>query len=481
MPENTIHCLLVPLRFPAGLAPGEDRTNNTLRLSRDGARVPVLRGSAIAGVLRHAWKKRFGNSENPLQESFWFGFAADNDTVGTPSRLLVPDCPFAGAKEKVIVRTHNLLDRFSGAPVDGGLFSLEAFPPGTAADLLLWLDCRPDRDRNPIPYDPEKFLRQLAACFRGGLTFGGNGARGIGLAELRGGIMVKGYDIGIVEQHAAWLDDRRNALLGKAIPDMRELGAVPAGSNRDLVVEVELGVARGQDFLVSDGQGLKYQLEPQQVGDMDGEKYWRLPGSSLRGLFRAWMTRLAAREGEPVANSAALERKRREAGKGLKTEEAMNGDNLGWGFIPKGERTAAARDRPESACPIMKLFGSFRRAGRIHFADAIVKRGAANAKTAEQMRMHVAIDRITGGANDGMLFDNLVLTSDLGNAFPVRIRIADPEEKEARWLAQTLKALDLGILRVGSSKASGRLTARKVRASGGHAEVFGRFSFGEER
>jgi hypothetical protein len=31
------------------------------------------------------------------------------------------------------------------------------------------------------------------------------------------------------------------------------------------------------------------------------------------------------------------------------------------------------------------------------------------------------------------------------------------QEHEAKWLAQTLKALHLGLLRVGSSKAAGRL------------------------
>ncbi|MDR1611171.1 MAG: RAMP superfamily CRISPR-associated protein [Planctomycetota bacterium] len=478
MSNSKIYCLFLPLRFPAGLAPGEGRNDNLLRLSRDGADVPVLRGSAIAGVLRHAWKKRFGNSAPPLQESFWFGNAADRDS-GAPSRLRVPDCRLAETRGKaeVVTRTHNLIDRFSGAPVDGGLFSLEACPPGTSADLTLWLDCRPGRDGNPPPYGPEEFLEQLAACFDVGLVFGGNGARGIGLAELRDRAMVKEYDLGIVEQHAAWLDNRR----GDSIPgDMRVLDRYSIGRESCLVVEVELGVARGQDFLVADGQGLDYQLEPQRVKNAAGEDCWRLPGSSLRGLFRAWMTRLAAREGEPVANSAALELKRRDAGERLKPEERMTGDNLGWGFIPMDQRTAGAGGGIKPACPVMKLFGSFHGAGRIHFADAIVKCGGDNAPSPAQMRMHVAVDRITGGANDGMLFDNLVLTSDFGNAFHVRIRIADPEEKEARWLAQTLKALDLGILRVGSSKASGRLSARKVEASGRHADVFGGFTFGKE-
>ena len=94
----------------------------------------------------------------------------------------------------------------------------------------------------------------------------------------------------------------------------------------------------------------------------------------------------------------------------------------------------------------------------------------------EQLRKHVAVDRITGGAAESMLFENTVLTAyPNGNSlrFDVTMRIQDPTADEARWLAKTLKALDLGILRVGSSKSSGRLAlVASPIATGPEADQF---------
>jgi hypothetical protein len=64
-----------------------------------------------------------------------------------------------------------------------------------------------------------------------------------------------------------------------------------------------------------------------------------------------------------------------------------------------------------------------------------------------------------------MLFSNGVLTK-LGEPFIVRIRIRDVQEHEAMWIARTLLAIDIGLVRLGSSKAAGRLEVKQVRMVG---------------
>jgi hypothetical protein len=72
-----------------------------------------------------------------------------------------------------------------------------------------------------------------------------------------------------------------------------------------------------------------------------------------------------------------------------------------------------------------------------------------------------------------MLFENDVLVGAAAASprFHVRMLVQDPEEHEARWLAQCLSALDSGLIRVGSSKASGRLAL--VRAPMAHGRYEG--------
>ena len=114
---------------------------------------------------------------------------------------------------------------------------------------------------------------------------------------------------------------------------------------------------------------------------------------------------------------------------------------------------------PKIDCPIANLFGSLFLAGRIHFSDALSIKDTAKSYI-EQSRMHVAVDRITGGAADSMLFDNTVLVgpdSKTTPIFEVTIRVTQPTESEVRWLRKTIVALDLGLLRLGSSKSSGRI------------------------
>ena len=47
---SRIHGLLLPLVFPAGVAPGEGGDYNILTIARNGKGEPVLRGTALAGA-----------------------------------------------------------------------------------------------------------------------------------------------------------------------------------------------------------------------------------------------------------------------------------------------------------------------------------------------------------------------------------------------------------------------------------------------
>jgi len=477
-----IHAIVLPLVFPYGISPGAGGEYNVLAIARDGQNRPVLRGTALAGALRHAWEQYLHAGKPDTDKEAvkkeveaYFGMSAAEEEH-QPSPLRVPDSPLdLGKNATPTIRTYHFRNRHTGAVGDGGLFSIEVCPPQTKTTAVLWLYETDTMPAKPT-HNPEEFLACLAGFFKYGLPLGGRSARGIGIAELAGEPKYVCYDLGNLEQHAAWLDADR-AWRDGATPPQGEPLPPAETSPCDLVVNFTLVIPRGQDILIGDGQGLDYEIEPQRVTAADGNDYWRLPGASLRGLFRSWVSRLAAREGKPVADNVErhLEREKKNVESGrYKPEHVLRSDDVGWCFADKSKRHHRGID---VTCPVAKLFGSLYEAGRIHISDAYVLIPANPSDEIEQKRMHVAVDRITGGAAEGMLFDNTVLTSasDDGASpeFHVTMKVRNARDDEARWLAETLRALDLGILRVGSSKSAGRLKlADKPHAQGRGSEHF---------
>lgn len=460
-----IHTLHLPLVFPAGIAPGAGGDYNTLVIARNGRGEPVLRGTALAGILRHAWE-----ASHPEGRRFFGSRQDENGELESP--LAIRDCVLQMGASDVVVRTHHLRDRHRGSVADGGLYELQVCPPGTRCIASLVL-----RDDAENPEEATGLLQFLLGLLQEGLPLGGKANRGIGLAQLDGQAAYRSYDLSRPDQYANWLDDDRQFRQSPdAMPAGDALDPDPAASRQRLRVDIRLGIPRGQDLLIGDGQGMEHDIEPQRAVAADGRTYWRLPGSSLRGLFRSWITRLAARDGASVADNVQRQARvwKGELNGGT---DSMNGANLGWCFLPQDERKPGVAS---TDCPAARLFGTLFQAGRMHLFDAYApcsKPDAEGRFAEEQHRRHVAVDALTGGAAEGMLFDNTVLTAmpdGRSPQFKVTILVENPSEQEAAWLAKTIRALDLGVLRVGSSKSAGRLalTSSPV-AKGPHAELLG--------
>ncbi len=461
-----VHRLMLPLNFPAGVRPGAGKGGgNLLLLARDGAKRPILRGTALCGALRHAFARSRRAASGAESVSAWFGAPLDgrrDSGTGATSPLRIADLVLGESENSGQVRHHISVDRHTGAVRDGTLFDLEALPPNTQGVALLELWEAPGEDG-------VSFLREIVGLFAAGVLLGGNAARGIGRAVLNGPALHRSFDLSKLEEHAAFLDERHRIRRGVQPKDGKPIEPARVAGATTLRIECEWTIPRGQDLLVADGQGLDYEKEPQRVDGADGKSYWRLPGSSLRGVLRAWISRLARRAGKRVDDS--VECYQAEGGPAA-------GHDLAWGRgvnpQERKERRQALRNERVRVvtivnCPIMDLFGSSYSRGRIHVSD-----GLAAAETGHvQARAHVAVDRVTGGANEGFFFENTVLTPTPRLRFPVTILIEDPTEEEARWLAKAIRAVDRGLIRVGSSKSSGRLAlVAPPKAVGPHHECF---------
>ena len=107
------HRLAITLAFPVGLSAGAGQAGNRLIIARDGRGRPVLRGTALTGALRHAWTERYGAE----QADSWFGSACDETgrELRHESPLRVPDIVLDAGKSHDVERTHNLMNRHTGA------------------------------------------------------------------------------------------------------------------------------------------------------------------------------------------------------------------------------------------------------------------------------------------------------------------------------------------------------------------------------
>jgi CRISPR/Cas system CSM-associated protein Csm3 (group 7 of RAMP superfamily) len=450
--------LSVPVEFPAGAAPGAGRDRNASFIARDGRGAPVLRGSALSGALRRAWRRAVNRSEADAQH--WFGHASDSATrTGVASRIAVHDVALIGSGRGTDTRTHNAIDRHTGAPVDKGLFTVESILPGTTGTVLLVL-----RAASEELAEATELLREIYGVLRQGMHVGGSTARGVGLMKARAaGGAFRHFDLSKLDDHAAWLDEQhaRAELLRSGRFEGTSLE--PIAAQNQLVLTVQLGIPRGQDVLIGGDSGLDARIEPQKVAAADGSMRLRFPGSSFRGVMRKWVVRLAAREGLAVADNHGLATARQQS------RTAVTGDELANGFANTARRAELAQNPALVECPVMRLFGSAFAKGRFHVSDALVPLPADQL----QRRTHVSIDRFGGGASNGFLFDTMVVASGKETAcVPLRIEVDAPTQQEAKWIADTLRAIDLGVLRVGSSKGAGRFEVKSMKAEGPHAEMF---------
>jgi CRISPR/Cas system CSM-associated protein Csm3 (group 7 of RAMP superfamily) len=472
--KKTFACkLTAKVIFPQGAAPGAGISSNIQILSRNGKQEPVLRGTALAGVLRSAYAEKQGLKPNDKDNdnnivARWFGSKANDDSINN-SCVEIADmlikCTSENKTAHVNARTHNMINRHTGAASKRSLFSIETLPPDSHGKISITI--KQNENENE---ETKTFVSQIVEIIAQGLLIGGSSNRGIGEMIPKGDIYEESFDLNTLEGMAAFMDaqylERKNGVMLQG--EVRKTDNNELKRNDGLKVKLELGIPRGEDLVVGDGQEGDYTLQPQCVTFGDETEHWRIPGSSLRGIIRNWMTRLAAREGEKLRDSAD------EWFKVFNNNDdpsAKYTKSLGWGFIDKEkdkDKWEQYKKEPDKLKdPILDLFGSLYKRGRIHITDGF-SRKVKDSDT--QKRMHVAIDRFTGGANEGALFKNKVLTGE-NLRFPITIILQKPKKQEIEWLKKTLLALHLGILHVGSSKGGGRLEIKSISAEGNFSEI----------
>lgn len=173
----------------------------------------------------------------------------------------------------------------------------------------------------------------------------------------------------------------------------------------------------------------------------DGDWQVYLPGSSLKGVFRSHLEKIGRtlNQNNAICNpfhkqpdadefcGARLQR-HKEIGKKVDSQTAYR-----------------------VSCPICRLFGSTEFIGRLSINDAYLVDSIG--QNPVELRQGVGIDRLTGGAFGGALFDLEVVSS--GVAFQTEIYLRNFEIWQLGMVLLLMQDMQDGLIRIGSGRSRG--------------------------
>jgi CRISPR/Cas system CSM-associated protein Csm3 (group 7 of RAMP superfamily) len=319
---------------------------------------PWIPGTSVAGSLRAhlgADADRVMGSPPPRPAD------QDEDDQLTPSALRIlgtrVDLPEGAAAE---VRRSTRINRRRAAAEPMTFRAVERLPADTT--ITVWM--RLDDD------GMWSALSQALATWRP--VVGGGLTRGFGLthlAELRHGLL----DLGRLDHLEWWLTLGGPQLTDRVVDDCLDLA--PA-ERQSLMMRWTVADA------LHCGNGELSDSTPQVALITRSGARPVVPGSTWKGVLRSRVEYILASCGRPVCSSATC---------------ATCAACVLFGH-------AADTDRSDGASP-----GGDGRRGLLAFADSLISHAGGGTPPAPVERTHVAVDRITGGARDKLLYTEQVI------------------------------------------------------------------------
>ena len=177
----------------------------------------------------------------------------------------------------------------------------------------------------------------------------------------------------------------------------------------------------------------------------DGEPVYYFPGTSLKGVLRSHLERIARTLQPGSICIPYFDPKQKMV---VPVEEEK--ESYGCGY-----RSRASEGKDPSwmayhdSCATCRLFGSLKFGGRLSIGDAYP---LPNCAPVTELRNGVGIDRFTGGVVSGLLFDQIVL---IGGKFETKIRLTNFELWQLASLNLLLADLQDELLTIGSGRSRG--------------------------
>lgn len=252
-----------------------------LALAQDGAGRFYLSGTGLAGALQ-SWMRRRAGDENAVNQ-IW-GFQNPKDDTGQASFILVEDAPL-GDDAPFEIRDGVGIDRITGAAATGKKYDRAVLPRGTKIPLhMVW-----ERPVEKEPAAAETLVKDmLCALERGDIRLGASKSRGLGR------VLLTGLKIGVQELNtfkgmlATLGDDHKNT---GGLDLLQPNSSVKLNNLPRLDITINwtpcgpLMVKAAQDGIIVDSLPLVSGLDNSLVSPV-------LPGSGVKGALRAQAERI---------------------------------------------------------------------------------------------------------------------------------------------------------------------------------------------
>ena len=373
----------------------DERSSNCLPLRRDPDNAVALPGSTVAGSLRAHCEGWPG-----LPDDLFGNPPGAEEKV--PSLVQVLGVRLLGGVPDVESATRVAIDRHRGAARVHALFTIERLPAGTEFDVhLRWDDAGGALD------DLLDAVRAWQPRIGRGVTTGSGACAVIAVGS-------KTYDLTSPDGLLSWLE------VGSPASYPQPAEALPAPGTPAAAIDVELEIVDGLHV----GSGTRDRL-PGQESEVSlvvrRDKVFYVPGSSLKGVLRSRVEYLCRVLGHPACADA-----------GCGTCQACL--LFGWSLRNGGDALMGAR-------------------AAVAVPDAEIHDAGD-----PDVRTHVALDRVTGGARPALLYAQQVVVT---GHFRLRVEPLRPlTEVECALLRVCVADLNDGLVGVGAATTRGLGTVR---------------------
>lgn len=432
---------------PLAVGSGQKNIMTDATVARDANGLPYIPGSSIAGVIRHAMKSHTGDIGQ------WMGFQQEKDGAGSrlsvtearildsngvPADGLLPDagddpllCHFLG--KKLPIRQHVRITH-RGVADNMGKFDEEVVPAGTrfCFEMELMAD---DTE------DPGNLMEAVLHCIQSDtFRLGGGSRSGFGSIKIIS-IGRRVIDLRDEKDRDDYL--KKSSRLDRAWDGFES--CEPAAVTDDGFIRYTLSISPKDFMFFGSGFGndvadMTYVSNPCVIWKSgkgtfeEKEKFILIPASSVKGAL-SHRTAYYYNQLEGVfADGLTQKQLEEKAGSGNRAVRTL--------FGSAGDEHGRNKVR-----------------GRAIFSDVIVEKPSS---ARDKVLNHVSIDRFTGGAIDGALFNEETLFAK-GTEFTLEILVSKEAEKEPNVLKAFEKALDDvkdGILPLGGGVNRGNGTFR---------------------
>jgi CRISPR/Cas system CSM-associated protein Csm3 (group 7 of RAMP superfamily) len=438
------------LDTPTLLGSGDNDAPTDIAVQRDSiSNRALLTGSSLAGALRaylaarHAGFSKKETSDSPIQQLLG-GVKGDDD--GSQSSLIICDARSIEEHPMFALRDGVRIDSGTRTPVPQGKYDMEMLAAGT---------CFPLRFELAIGQGvtDEQEMRTMLAAALSGLQ---QGDIGLGMKKQRG------YGRGHVKLWQVWEFDLR----------------VPQEMLRWLAFKRDFA-APYDTPVVASHTDITAALKAGDFGDQRQRVTLRAQMSPLGSLI--------IRSGQDTATTGPDVRHLHAHNAAGQSHPVLSGTSLAGVLRHRSERivnTLADGNEPNETDLVNGLFGYVKKGNQADSAmisRVVVYERAIETAINDRVQNRIAIDRFTGGAYDGALFNEqpVIATADTRVEIAVDV-LDDPKPGEIGLLLLLLKDLWSSDLPVGgeSSIGRGRLQGNRAlveRHNGGEHEVLAEF------